>query len=55
MLGALEGQMLASPEGDGGVLDRMLVSREEGHAKGQARHVPGKSKSDSMLDLILLL
>ena len=55
MLGALEGQVLASPEGDGGVLDRMLVSREEGHAKGQARHVTGKSKSDSMLDLILLL
>ena len=55
MLGALEEQVLANPEGDGSVLDRTLVSREEGHAKGQARHVTGKSKSDSMLDLILLL
>lgn len=42
--GASEGQVLSNSRGDSGVPNRRLVSREEGHAKGQACYVTGKKK-----------
>ena len=42
--GASEGQVLSNSRGDSSVLNRRLVSREEGHDKGQVCYVTGKNK-----------